>query len=269
MDFTSLKTEIKDRLNLSSTEADTRIGRAINRTYRKVTSAIGLQLSRRATVQKAVTIGVSNVIFPNTEKIINIVNRNVSPYKVLTEVTVEELRDKQPYATNDSPTRYAIVAHTADTITIEINRIPQTGFTLYADVHQAVADLSGANEPAFPESFHDVIIEGVLYDELRKMEKPQLAQIAKGEYERLLSDLRYWAAKSAYLDVYPGKTEARSTGGGGAAGSSSVNGALSYTQTGLITFDRDPNAPFAVTAGSARVVNLKIDIDFLQAQVFS
>ena len=29
-----------------------------------------------------------------------------------------------------------------------------------------------------------------------------------------------------------------------------------YTQTGLITFDRDPSAPFAVTAGSAVVPNL-------------
>lgn len=260
MTFSELQTEILDRLNLSSTAAQTRIGRAINRKYRLITSSIGLQLSRRTTAQQTVTMGVSTVTFTNTEKIINVVNRAVTPYKVLDEVTLDELEAEMPFAANDGPLKYAIHSHTADTVTILINRIPQTAFTLYADVHQAVAALSGSNEPAFPESFHDIIIEGVLSDELRKMEKPALAQIAQKEYERILSDLRMWIAKSGYLDQYQGKTadNVRSGGAGGGAGAA-FNGALSWTQTGLVTFDRDPSAPFAVTASSAKVDNLDAD----------
>src|SRR5688572_4551852 len=128
MTFTELRTEIMDRLNLSSTDASTRVGRAINRKYRLITSSIGLQLSRRSTAQATATIGVSTLTFTNTEKIINVFNRAVTPYKLLTEVTVDELREEMPFAANDNPTKYAISSHTADTVTILLNRVPQTGF---------------------------------------------------------------------------------------------------------------------------------------------
>lgn len=260
MTFTELVTEIMDRLNLSSTEATARVGRALNRKYKLVTSAVGLQLSRRATVQQAVTIGVSTVIFTNAEKVINVYNRTVTPYRLLEEVTIDELRESQPYTTSSSPSKYAIASHTADTISVEINCIPQTAFTLYADVHAAASTLSGSQEPAFPESFHDVLIEGVMADELRKMEKAALAGVAKGEYERILSDLRMWIAKNNALDIYQGKTAQNSPRSSvGSSSASSINGALSWTQTGLITFDRDPLAPFAVSASSAVVTNLDAD----------
>lgn len=261
MTFTELQTEILDRLNLSSPGAQTRVGRAINRKYRLITSSIGLQLSRRSTLSVGTTAGVSTLVFPNTEKIISVQNRSIAPNKVLDEVLLDELREAGPYPEGPNPTMWAPASQTSDTITIEFNRIPQSDnlFTLYADVHLAIADLSGTNEPAFPESFHDIIIEGVLSDELRKMEKPQLAQIAASEYQRILSDLRMWIAKSGYLDIVQGKsTSSTSTSTSGGSGGS-INGAASWTQTGLITFDRDPSAPFAVTASSAVVTNLDAD----------
>jgi hypothetical protein len=258
--FSELQTEIMDRLNMSSPAASVRIGRAINRAYRNVTTSIGLQLSRRTTVSKAVTMGVSTVTFTNVEKVISVENRSTSPYTRLTTVTLEELRLDMPYPANDSPTKYAIHSHSADTVTIEINRTPQTAFTLYADVHQTVSDLSGSSEPAFPESFHNVLIEAVLFDEYRKLEKPHLAQMAQKEYDRILSDLKFWVIKENALDTYQGKTQTQKSSSGGSGGSSStVNGATSWTQTGLVTFDRDPSAPFAVTASSAKVDNLDAD----------
>lgn len=262
MTFTELRTEIMDRLNLTSSAASTRVGRAINRVYRKVTSSIGLELSRRVTIQQAVSIGVSTVTFTNTEKVINVYNRSVSPYKLLDLVTIDELEGLQPFVAGGNPTKYALSSQTSDTVTVLINCIPQTAFVLYADVHTAVADLSGTQEPAFPESFHDVIIEGVLADELRKMEKPQLAGMAKVEYDRILSDLRMWIAKTGYLDNYQGKSAVKSTGfgTGSGGGSGSINGALSWTQTGLITFNRPAAAPFAVVAGSLKVANLDADL---------
>jgi hypothetical protein len=260
MTFTEIQTEILERLNLTSSTASARIGRAINRKYRTVTSAVGLEISRRGTVQAAATIGVSTIEFLNTEKIINVYNRAVTPYLKLDQMTPDELRLQQPYPGNNKPTQYAIVAHTDDTVTIEINRIPQTAIVLYADVHQSVADLSGSQEPAFSESFHDVIIEGVLADEYMKLEKPALAQISDSRKEKILSDLRMWVAKGG-PDIYGGKLSdatVRSSGGGGTS-TSLPDGTASYTQTGLITFDRDPSAPFAVTASSAKVTNLDAD----------
>ena len=211
-----------DRLNLSSTEASTRIGKAINRKYRLITTSIGLQLSRRVTVAEVVNIGSALVTFANAEKIIEVVNRGSSPHRTLREVTIEELRNRAPYGDGDAPSHYAIRSHTSNSVTIELNKQPTTAFTLHVDLHQTVADLSGTGEPAFPESFHDIVIEGVLSDELRKMEKPQLAAIAQREYERILSDLRMWIAKSNYMDVYQAKYQSGSSGSGGSGGGASV-----------------------------------------------
>lgn len=271
MTFTELRTEIMDRLNLTSTTAQTRVERAINRIYRRVTTSIGLELSRRTVIQQAVSIGVSSVVFTNTEKVVNVYNRNVSPYRGLELVTIDELEALQPFVAGDSPRKYALQSQTSDTVTVLIDCIPQTAFVLYADVHAAVPTLSGSNEPAFPESFHDVIVEGVLADELRKMEKGQLAGMAKAEYDRILSDLRMWIAKTGALDNYQGKTQNQTSnmGTGAGGGSGSVNGALSWVQTGLITFSRGVAVPFAVAAGSLKVANLDADLlDGLDSTAF-
>lgn len=268
MTFTQIVEDIMNRLNLSSDSAEIRVGRGVNRTYRKVTTAIGLQMSRRGTVQANVTMGVSTLVFPNTEKIIDVYNRSNTPYSKLEQVTLDELRDEMPYPASDNPSRWAAHSHTADAVTIEFNRIPQTAFTLYADAHQVVADLSGVQEPAFPESFHDVLIEGTMMDEYRKLEKPAMAAMCQKEFEKLISDLKMWVAKGG-PDIYQGKTQSESRSSGSGSGSSSVNGALSYTQTGLITFDRDPSAPFAVTAGSAGVDNLySLDDDAVNIKAY-
>lgn len=271
MTFTELRAEIMDRLNLSSPEASTRIGRAINRKYRRITTSIGLQLSRRTTVQQLVTISSAFITLSNVEKVISVTNKNTTPYRQLTEVTIEELRAGEPYSLGDTPTMYSINSIGSDFVVIEINRIPQTAYALYADVHQAVVDLSGTNEPAFPESYHDVLIEGVISDELRKMEKPALAGIAESEFTRILSDLRMWIAKGG-PEIYQGKTSTinRAATAGASSGGGSTSGASSYTQTGLITFDRDPLAPYVVTSGSAKVTNLDADkLDGLDSTAFA
>jgi hypothetical protein len=54
-------------------------------------------------------------------------------------------------------------------------------------------------------------------------------------------------------------------GSSGSGSGSGTNGADSYTQTGLITFNRQPSLPpFAITAPSAKVANL--DADLLDGQ---
>jgi hypothetical protein len=78
-------------------------------------------------------------------------------------------------------------------------------FTLYADGYVNVSTLSGSDIPDFPESFHDILIWGAMADEYRKMEKLPLMQDAEANYEKRLSDLRMFIAKSSYLDIYQGR----------------------------------------------------------------
>jgi hypothetical protein len=101
------------------------------------------------------------------------------------------------------------------------------------------------------------LIDGVLADEYLKLEKGTLAAAAKQTYERRLGELRLRIAVSRSKTIQQGSAARGISGGVTGGGSGSLpNGGFSYTQTGLITFDRDPSAPFAVTDSSAHVPNL-------------
>lgn len=266
MTFSEIVGAVQARLNLSSTESATRIGVTVNDFYKQLTSSLGINVVRRSTVSATVTLGVTTVTFTGVEKLVNVVDRSTTPYRVLKEITIEELRQRQPSA-NGFASYYCIVDYDATTVTIEMDCIPQTAFDLYADGFITLSTLSGSNVPAFPESFHDILVDGALTNEYLKMEKASLASIQKTRYEARLSDLRMWIAKSSYLDIHHGKSRGRSQVSGvpgAGSGGSAVDGSSSYTQTGLITFDRDPSAPFAVTASSAVVPNL--DADLLDGQ---
>lgn len=261
MTFTEIVDEVMSRLNLSSTEAETRISSAINQKYKEVTSSIGLDVTRRAQVQATVTLGVQELIFTGIEKVLTVIDKSTGQNRMLQEITVDEMRGRT-IGTGSVVHEYAILKMDAHAVTILMDTVPQASFTLYADGYERASDLSGSQEPAFPESYHGLLVESVMADELRKMEKLQHANFAREEATKLLSDLRMFIARSAWLDVYQGKTASKTarSGSGSGSGSSSVNGASSYTQTGLITFDRDPLVPFAVTANSAKVTNLDADL---------
>jgi hypothetical protein len=260
MTFTEIVTEVMERLNLTSSEAETRIGRNVNVRYKRVTTAIGLQTSRRTQVQADTTLGVQTLTFTSIEKVLTVIDKSSGKDRILQEVSIEELRQGS-IGTSSTPGKYAIYRMGASSVTILLDTVPQEAFTLYADGFETVSTLSGSNEPAFPESFHDILVEGAIADEYRKAEKQADAAIAESVYERRLSDVKFYIAKNNWLKTYQGKSSSASLGSGGGGGSTSTpNGAASYTQTGLITFDRDPSAPFAVSASSAKVTNLDADL---------
>lgn len=258
MNFAALVQMVKDRLNLTSTEATTRVGAEINSRYKEVSSAIGMAPSRRTTVQISTTLGVQDVIFTGIEKVLSVYNPSSGRNVVLDEITPDEMRAITP-AETDHITRYCIYRMAATTVTIRLDVLPQSAITLYADGFETADVLSGTQEPKFAESFHDILVEGVVADELKKMEKRPLANDAEEKFQRRLSDLRMFIAKSGYLTIQQSKNQSNPLPLGSGGGSSTANGASSYTQTGLITFDRDPSAPFAVTASSAKVDNLDAD----------
>lgn len=223
MTFTELVTAVEDRLNLSSSDATARIGREINDRYKRVTSSIGLNTSRRSTVSKAATIGNRNLTFTGIEKISIVYDTSTGQDRVLDEVTYTELREATPEG--EPPSRYAIANMGAQTVTIYLSCIPITTFTLFADGLALASTLSGSQLPAFPESYHDVLMHGVIADELRKLEKFALATEAENLYEKRLSELRYFIAKSGYLQIIQGG-RGRVTAGGGGGGTTPVPGSI-------------------------------------------
>lgn len=258
MTYLEIQTEILERLNLTSVTDSARIGRAITRIYRKVTADIGLDTARRSLVQATATIGYSYLGFEDVEKLFNVVDRSSSKYRVLDEITVEEMRAGEPYSAA-TPTKYALYNQSDTGIVILLNCVPATAFVLYADAWSTADSLAPSSGINFPESYHDILIEGVLLDEYRKLEKPTLATASRDIYNERLSSLRLWMATSGYKQEYPSKTQKStnsSAGGSSGSSSSTISGSSSWTQTGLITFSRNPLPPFAVSSGSAMVDNL-------------
>ena len=237
--FTDVRTEILDRLNYTSTDATTRVGRLINKVYRAVGTAIGMSFTRQTAVTEVVTIGNASVTFSETEKILQVWRLDGSSNPViLSEVLHAELRESVT-PSSDKPTKWALFSTTSNGCVIRLNAKPATAYTLYADVIAEVADLSGSNEPAFPESFHDILIEGVLKDEYRKLEKIQLARESERAYEQRLSDLRMFVAKSNYLDIQQGKIADGTTASRAGSGTSarSVTGPTSSTDNAVVRWD--------------------------------
>lgn len=198
--------EIMNRLNLTSTTARVRIGTIFNRYYLRVTTAIGMsQITRREFDVEGVTeIASPEVEFSLLEKITRVYFLNDSGEKViLDEVTIDELRDEN-IPSGDNPSRWAIKSIGAESCIIYLDQIPESEYSLFADGYIKGSLLDDDQEPVFPESFQDVLVEGPLIDEYKKLKEWDGAKSSKLEYEQRLSDLKHWAGKTAYLKVRQG-----------------------------------------------------------------
>ena len=201
-------------------------------------TSIGMSFARQTNATVVVTVGNANVTFTTAEKILQVWRLDGSSPIVLDEVLLAELRENVT-PSSDKPTAWAIYSTASNSVTIRLNAAPATAYTLYADVIAEVSDLSGSNEPAFPESFHDILIEGVLKEEYRKQEKVQLARDSAAEFQQRLSDLRMFVAKSNYLDIQQGKHPENGVtrAGGGGTASTVVTGPSSATDNAIARWD--------------------------------
>lgn len=254
MTFTELKTQVKQYTGMTSAEADERIGAALNRHYRRITSELGLDATRFVTVTASTTQGVQTVTFSTIEKIDRVLDVT-SGTQLLEEVSINTIREVA--ASSGRPTAWALQNTAATSVTIRLDTLPQAAYDLQADGWTSLSDLTGTDEPAFPASFHDVLAWFVISEELLKKEKDKLALNYERRAEKLLADLRFHLADSHTRVTVQGGANINAIAGG--SGGAASTGGSSYTQTGLITFDRDPSAPFAVTSGSAKVDNLDAD----------
>jgi hypothetical protein len=189
-----------ERLNLTSAAASARIEREINERYRWVLSAVGMLTSSRGIVTADTVIGNRYVQFDLIQKLLSVFNEDG---QTLGQVTFDELRNRQ--VLSDPPREYAIAAVEDDAVTIYLDCEPATVYTLSADVMLGLPELGDTDTPEFPTLFHDILVYGVKAIELRKMEKPDLADEAEAMFQSRLSELRYFNAKSIYLDIYQGR----------------------------------------------------------------
>lgn len=203
MNFTDIQTEIADRLNLTSTQALARIGRSINEGYKKVVSSCGMITSVRSIATALTTVGNQSVVF-SAEKVLSVFNPAFTPPMTLNEQTFDYLRNQ--ILSTDPPTDYAIQQMGGSTVTIFLNVVPASVYALNADTEKNNLTLQGSMVPVFAEDFHDLLVYGGMAIELRKMEKYDLAKENDAIFKERVSDLRFFIAKSAYLDIYQGKT---------------------------------------------------------------
>jgi hypothetical protein len=253
MTFTQIKTKILNYCNLSSTDADTRVGLSINAAYRRITSLLGMDPARFVTRSQSTTNGVATVVFTEIEKIDRVIDATTSTaIRLLQETSMHELRSSQPGT--GQPVRWAFQTSDADSVTIRLDTLPQTTYSLQADGWTTLSDLSGSDEPVFPESFHDVLAWYVIAEELLKKEKDKLAREYERRADKLLAELRFHFADSHTRDTRQGGGVTAPGGAAGGSGSGSVGG-TAYTQTALLTFDLGAStAPFAVAQATAPYV---------------
>lgn len=196
-----------ERLNLTTTVATARVGKEVNDRYRRLTSSIGLETSRRRPVSQVAIIGNRYLTFVGVEKLISIIDRSSGQDVILDQITKDEMNNL--LVRSEPPRNYAVTSMHANSVEIYMDCIPATAFILYADAHVSLSTLNGSQAPDFPESFHDILVFGAMADEYRKMEKVALMQDAELNYKDRLSDLRMWIIKSGFKDSFQGKYPAR------------------------------------------------------------
>lgn len=203
MTFDEIVAEVCEKMNLTSDEAKSRVARNVNTRYRRATSSIGMQPTRFVQVSATAIIGNRVLTFAGIEKIIAVIDKSSGVDIPVMQITTDEMHIT-PIKT-DPPRKFAVQRMHNGGVDIIVNTIPASNFVLYADGHVVTGTITGTQSPDLPESFHDILVFGAMADEYRKMEKVQLAHDSEEDYERRLSDLRMWIAKSAYLDIYQGR----------------------------------------------------------------
>lgn len=212
MTFTTIQSRVADRLNLTSAQALARIGNSINEKYREVASSIGMATVERSTAT-ATTVGNGTRLLAFTtaatgtgvQKILSVYDAAFTPPIILDELSFDQIRNDA--VETDPPLEYAIATTTSASVTVMLSSACTTVFTLTADVLANMTDLSGSATPNFPEDFHDMLIYGVMAIELEKMEKYDMVAKQDEHFQSRLADLRYYIAKSAYLDIVPGRNQ--------------------------------------------------------------
>src|SRR5688572_25581107 len=122
MTFDEIVTEITSRLNLTSSEATTRVGRLVNRKYRRITTKCGMKNTRRVTASMNTVSGTQTMTVTSMEHVDRIIDDSASEYFILEEVSYDEIRDKKPVS--GRPTKWAVMTQGADSVIVIFDTKP-------------------------------------------------------------------------------------------------------------------------------------------------
>lgn len=214
MTFDEIVSTAMERLNLTSDDARKRIGVFVNARYKRISTSIGMITSRRTNL--SITVDPSDTTtYPSLpeitvvglEKILRVqtTGSGDAPQGILTlqEVTYEEATSRTPF--DKVPRKWAVKRMGPGQVIIVVDGTPTTPYPLTFEGYEIADTLADDIEPNLPTDFHDILIEGAKADELKKMEKGDLAAEAKAEYEIRLGELRQFIAVSGWLAIYQGK----------------------------------------------------------------
>lgn len=197
MTFLDLQDAVLDRVNLSSAEARARVSRNLNLRYREVQSTLQLDKTRRGSVDITTASGSPTVTVSGVAKLLGLYDPNVL-HRELDEKVLSEIEARTAHnALLSTPTIFAIDEHLNDVVILRFYPIPNAALALEADCLLAGTDMvDDDDEPTIPVDFHDVLLRGALADEYDKMEKFKEAAKQEQKFEKRLSDLRFFIAKS-------------------------------------------------------------------------
>jgi len=203
MTFLELQDQVMNRLNLTSSDARTRIKVELNLRYAQVQSTVNLDRTRRGQASFTTVSGNSLTTASGIAKVLSVFDPTIL-MNVLGEVTVNQIRLMDaPQQVTGIPFLYAINNHINNAVTLRLFPQPTAANVLQADVLLAGTNMvEDTDEPSFPTDFHDCLVYGVCADELLKMDKARPLAISMEErYKERVSELRYFVIKSAYLHL--------------------------------------------------------------------
>lgn len=214
MTFDEIVADVMDRLNLTSDEATARIGKYVNQRFKRVVSSVGLESAVRTTTEADAVIANRYLTFggggedeDSVIKLLAVYDATTTPNRVISEISFDQMRNTMPHS--EPAQQYAISLMGNKSVQIFMDCTPTTTFTLTADVIANSDTLADDDEPTFAENFHDILVFGAKADELKKMEKFDLAKDAEKDYQERIADLRFFIVKSAYLDSRQGDRRRR------------------------------------------------------------
>lgn len=198
MTYKQVQDRVLDRLNLTSTDARTRIKNFINERYRNAVTSCSMQRVRMGNFSATTVSGATTVTVSGAKPVtitMPALNRGLG------ERSLDQLRSYDPSGQwSGAPQFYAVTNFGAQNFTLQLMPKPDGAYVLNIDGYALGIDLTAdADLPAFPEDFHDLLIFGVLADEYDHMGEEDKALKQEAKFARRLADLRYFIAKSTYL----------------------------------------------------------------------
>lgn len=235
MTFAEMRTAVTDYCHLTSADAILRVGKSLNRHYRRVTSLVGLDTARFVTRTTSVSPGARTATFAEIEKIDRIVDATTpTAIRSLTQVSMNVQRTMQP--TEGPCSTWAFQNADADSVVVLLDTTQPFAYSLQADGWSTLTTMvADSDEPVFPESFHDLLVWFVISEELLKKEKDTLADRYQARAEKLLADLRFQLADTHSQDTVQASADQSMRAGfsGGGAGAGGGSGGVTTAGTPL------------------------------------